>query len=67
MNSGSNGFSYRTRHELDRIIAYIACNIGCLETVASEAKKFIDSKYSAKVAAKNLVDFVKSGYSKSFP
>ena len=67
VKNGINGFSYTSKRELDKIISYISGNIKCLEPTATSAKRFIDSKYSAKVAAQNLIEFVKSNYTKLPP
>ena len=67
VKDGENGFVYKTKRQLDRILDNIAKNPSMLEKVASGAKKFTEEKYNAKVAAHNLVEFVKSGYTKSFP
>ena len=67
VKNGINGFSYTSKRELDQIISYISGNIRCLEPTATNAKKFIDSKYSARVAAQNLIEFAKSGYTKLLP
>lgn len=67
VKDGENGFVYKTKHQLDRILDSIAENPSMLEKVASGAKQFTEEKYNAKVAAHNLVEFVKSGYTKSFP
>lgn len=63
----SSGFVYKNKKQLDSILRVIASNPGALQKVAEEAKRFIDEKYSATKAAKNLVDFVRSGYKTVFP
>lgn len=67
VKDGENGFVYKTKHQLDRILDSIAENPSMLEKVASGAKQFTEEKYNAKVAAHNLVEFVRSGCTKSFP
>lgn len=67
VKDGENGFVYKTKRQLDGILDNIAENLSVLEKVASGAKKFTEEKYNAKVAAHNLAEFVKSGYTKSFP
>ncbi len=67
VKDGENGFVYKTKRQLDGILDNIAENLSVLEKVASGAKKFVEEKYNAKVAAHNLAEFVKSGYTKSFP
>ena len=64
---GENGFVYKTKRQLDGILDNIAENPSILEKVASGAKQFTEEKYNAKVAAHNLVEFVRSGCTKSFP
>ena len=67
VKDGENGFVYKTKRQLDGILDNVAENLSVLEKVASGAKKFTEEKYNAKVAAHNLAEFVKSGYTKSFP
>ena len=67
VKDGENGFVFKTKRQLDRILDNIAENPAILEKVASGAKQFTEEKYNAKVAAHNLVEFVKSGCTKSFP
>lgn len=61
------GFVYKSKGQLDEIIQAIAADQEILQRVAQNAKQFIEDKYSASVAAKNLVEFGKSGYTKHFP
>ena len=67
VKNGENGFVYKNKRQLDQILDNIAEDPTLLEKVAGGAKKFTEEKYNAKVAAHNLVEFVKSGYKKSFP
>ena len=66
VKNGENGFVYKTKRQLDKILDNIADDPSILEKVASGAKQFTEEKYNAKVAAHNLVEFVKSGYTISF-
>lgn len=61
-----NGFVYKNKKGLDLILQTIASNPQVLKSLACEAKRFIEEKYSATKAASNLIEFVNSGYSKSF-
>lgn len=67
IGQSDRGFVYSSKKELDSIISKIANNLGILDRIATAAKTFIEEKYNAKVAAKNLVEFAKSGYTRDFP
>lgn len=66
VSDGKNGFVYKNKRELNSIISQIAFDPTCIQRVACEAKKFVETVYNAKVAAKNLIEFVKSNYSLEF-
>lgn len=66
VQDGINGFVYKSKKQLDRILENIARDPSIMECVAIKAKDFIDKHYSAEIAAQNLVDFVKSGCKKEF-
>ena len=67
IGKSDRGFVYSSRKELDSIISIIANNLAIIDTISTNAKTFIEEKYNATIAAKNLVEFAKSGYTKEFP
>lgn len=66
VNDGVNGFVYQNKQKLNEILRRIAQNPRIIESVAARAKEFVDTHYSADVAAQNLLEFAKSGYTKDF-
>lgn len=66
IRDGDNGFVYKTKSQLDAILLELSRSPSIMKRIAERAKEFIDNHYSGDVAAKNLIDFVKSGYTKQF-
>lgn len=66
VENGVSGFVYKSKKDLDSILGKISQHPNVLKTVATKAKEFIDTRYNADVAAKNLIEFAKSGYKKEF-